>query len=237
MIGIIGGSGLETFPFSGQVEELLITTPFGKVTAKQSGNLAFISRHGEAHQIAPHQVNFRANIWALGQLQVTGIIATAAVGALNMSYKPGELIILDDFIDLTRQRPLSFYSHGAVVHTDMGQPFDRELNQRLSRVIQSETGQSPPAAVYVAVEGPRFETRAEIKYMNMIGGSVVGMTIVPEVVLAKEKSLPYAVIGLVTNYACGVIEQPVSNEAVQATMRHNQERLARLITAAATDQS
>ncbi len=235
-IGIIGGSGLEEHFFSGKAEKLSLKTPFGQVKAvvgNISGKKAvFISRHGAGHLIPPHMVNYRANVFTMASFDVEAVIATAAVGSLKKSISPGSYVVMDDLIDMTKGRISSFFDKGQVIHTDMSAPYDKPLSLLLSSSVKKVTGKRPQRAVYVAVEGPRFETRAEIKMFSMLGGDVVGMTGVPEAVLAAELGLPYASLGLVTNLGCGLSTMLVSAEEVASMMGREKKNIVTIITSA-----
>ncbi|NLJ99916.1 MAG: S-methyl-5'-thioinosine phosphorylase, partial [Clostridia bacterium] len=182
--------------------------------------IAFLTRHGGEHTVPPHLVNYRANITALKEVGVKKIIATAAVGSLNTDMKPGDLVILDQFIDFTKGRPLTFFEGGSrgVVHTDMTTPYCPELSRQLKKYGEMPGVKVHPQGVYICTEGPRFETPAEIKMYGMLGGDLVGMTNVPEVVLAREKGICYAATAIVTNFAAGISPTPLSHQEVVEAM-------------------
>lgn len=232
-IGLIGGSGVESFLAMSKSEEKIIETPFGTATVEfgqiDEVQVVFIPRHGKAHDVLPHEVNYRANIFALKQLGVDLIFSTSAVGSLDKKFKPGDYAVLSDFIDFTKHRPASFYEKGKVIHADMSEPYDEKLNSVLKKSVKELSGQNPEEVIYVAVEGPRFETKAEIKMFQKLGGQVVGMTNFPEVVLANEVQLPYASLAIITNYACGIQKGPVTHEEVVVAMDKKKKEISEII--------
>ncbi|MDQ0507734.1 S-methyl-5'-thioadenosine phosphorylase [Aedoeadaptatus ivorii] len=202
--GIIGGTGFEA-PFSPAREEIM-TTPYGeaKLMYPEDKPYVFVSRHGTGHNIPPHVVPYKANIWALHEIGVTEVYGISAVGSLKKKYAPNDVVLTDDFLDFTKTRPSTFYDGTETVakHIAMDAPYDEELN----RLFEEAYGEKLPRGIYVTTEGPRFESRAEIRFYASIGGDVVGMTNVPEVVLAKEMGMYYANICHVVNYCTGVAE-------------------------------
>ena len=231
---IIGGTGVYDPRLLEDLKEEQVRTPYGVIrvqTGSYKGErVAFLPRHGEGHSIPPHKINFRANIWGLKALGVECVLATAAVGSLNPAMKPGEFVIVDQFLDFTKSREHTFYDGGenGVVHTDMTEPYCPNLRRSLI-----ETGRELGLAVhdqgvYVCTEGPRFETPAEIRAYRMLGGDVVGMTSVPECVLAREAGLCYAAMAMVTNMAAGISEGPLTHDEVVAIMAQNTDAVRRL---------
>jgi len=196
--------------------------------------VVFLARHGSGHTVPPHLVNYRANIWAVKKLGVKWVIATAAVGSLNQEFKPGHFVLVDQFIDFTKTRNSTFFDGGnrGVAHVDMTEPYCPVLRQHLHR-IGLELGLNVHAAgTYVCTDGPRFETPAEIRMFKTLGGDVVGMTSVPEVVLAKEAELCYATICMVTNFAAGITDQKLTHQEVLETFRLNSRHIKQLIARA-----
>ena len=234
-IGIIGGTGFYDLGRMDHIEEKVISTPYGEAKAGiglMEGKLvAFMPRHGAKHSVPPHRVNYQANIAALAQIGVKKILATCSVGSLNMEMAPGHLVLLDQFIDFTKNRQLTFYEGGpaGVVHTDMTRPYCSCLRQTLFEVAQGLNRPVHQQGVYVCTEGPRFETPAEINMFKILGGDLVGMTNVPEVVLAREKGLCYAAVAIVTNFAAGISPNPLSHEEVLQEMRSSQKDLLELL--------
>lgn len=237
-VAIIGGSGLYDMEMMSQVEKITVETIYGNAFAAigllEGKRVAFMPRHGVHHTVPPHLVNYRANIAALKDIGVEKIIATVSVGSLNMEMKPGHLVFLDQFVDFTKSRPLTFYEGGddGVVHTDMSEPYCSQLRENLISVSASLNRTSHSRGVYVCTEGPRFETPAEIRMFRVLGGDLVGMTNVPEVVLAREKGICYAAIAVVTNFAAGISKNPLSHEEVLLEMRSCHSDLRKLLRSA-----
>lgn len=236
-LALIGGTGVNQPGWFHVVEERAVKTPYGEATV-QLGEIdgvpvAFVSRHGPGHTVPPHRINYRANIWAIRAVGVRRIVATAAVGSLNEAMVPGDLVLVDQFLDFTRQRPITFFDGGpeGVVHTDVTDPYCSDLRRRLEEAARRFGFPVHGAGVYVAAEGPRYETRAEIRAYRMLGGDVIGMTGVPEVVLARELGLCYASIAMVTNMGAGMAANPVSHGEVEAMMRTYGARIRSLIGA------
>lgn len=238
MIGVIGGTGIYDPTILENTSEERITTPYGEVLVTlgqhQSKRVAFIPRHGGDHSVPPHLINYRANIEALRSLGVHRIVATAAVGSLNFEYKPGTIVIIDQFLDFTKNRISTFFDgqeHG-LIHVDVTKPFCGEVRQALFRAA-AETGTSVfDSGVYVCTEGPRFETAAEIRMFKSMGGDVVGMTAVPEVVLAREAGICYGTVAVVTNYAAGISTTKLTHEEVVDCMHSNITRIRQTIMGA-----
>lgn len=205
--GIIGGTGFED-PFSPSKEKI-VHTPYGdaKLIFPENKPYVFVSRHGRDHTIPPHRVPYRANIWALNSLGVTEVYGISAVGSLKKAYAPDSVLLTDDFLDFTKTRTQTFYDgdHNVCKHIAMDRPYDETLNI----AFEKSFGESLARGVYVSTEGPRFESRAEIKFYASIGGDVVGMTNVPEVVLAREMGIHYANICHVVNYCTGISKEMV----------------------------
>ncbi|MFQ5710198.1 MAG: S-methyl-5'-thioadenosine phosphorylase [Candidatus Geothermarchaeales archaeon] len=217
-VGLICGSGFEELMTRGKRDS--IKTPYGDVDIKTGRisriKVVFIPRHGFRHEKPPQWVNYRGNVYALRKQGVEKVVATGAVGSLNALYKPGDLVLIDQFIDLTKRRPSTFYEDEAV-HVDATDPYCPILREALLSSGRRLGLRVWDHGTYVCTEGPRFETRAEIKFFDVIGGDVVGMTNLPEVVLARELGLCYATIAVVTNWAAGIQER-VSMEEVYALM-------------------
>ncbi|MCD1293785.1 S-methyl-5'-thioadenosine phosphorylase [Methanocella sp. CWC-04] len=223
-LAIIGGSGFYRMTCAAIKGKKTISTKYGDVTVsiyenEKGEDFVFLPRHGECHICAPHRIDYRANIMALKELGVERIIGVVSVGSLKEHIKPGSFVLLDQFIDFTKARPSTFYDEeGFVVHTDVTEPYCPEIRDS---ILSSMPGDIPlhEKGTYVCAEGPRFETAAEIKMFAMLGGDVVGMTNVPECVLARELGMCYAAIAVVTNYAAGISKTPISHEEVLDEMR------------------
>jgi 5'-methylthioadenosine phosphorylase len=206
-IAIIGGTGLEDlFKSSNNVN---VGTPYGfsheiSICEIQNKTVAFLPRHGRKHDIPPHKINYRANIYALYRLGVERIIATNAVGAINLNFKPGDLVVPHDLIDFTKRRHPTFYDDAPVTHIDFTEPYCPEIRKILIEEAK-KIGVVHDQAVYVCTEGPRFETPAEIRMFRALGCDVVGMTGMPEAALARELGICYATLCFVSNMAAGIV--------------------------------
>ncbi len=209
-VGIIVGTGLGSLVDGERLET--VPTAYGEALIgrqERGGRMVFIlPRHGPGHRLPPHRINYRANIRALQQLGCDTILATNAVGSLRPKIGVGSLVLPDQFIDLTRQRPLTFFDgeDGQVVHTDVTAPYCPTLRQALREHLEAAGLASCDGGTYLCTEGPRFETPAEICMFAQWGADLVGMTGVPEVVLAREAGLCYASLCVVTNLAAGLAE-------------------------------
>ncbi|QEL65154.1 5'-methylthioadenosine phosphorylase [Oryzomicrobium terrae] len=211
MLAIIGGSGLS------QLANLIIThrevvrTPYGEPSCPLTfGNVCgtpvvFLARHGHGHTLAPHEVNYRANIWALKHKGALAVIAVASVGSIRADLMPGDLVVPHQIIDYSWGRRSTFFEgEGCPVrHIDFTDPYDEELRQRIIGAAEVAGIPLKAGAVYACTQGPRLETAAEINRIERDGGDVVGMTGMPEALLAREQELPYAAINVVANYAAG----------------------------------
>jgi 5'-methylthioadenosine phosphorylase len=236
-LGIIGGSGFYEPGMLGDVYEKEVLTPYGTITpfvGKLANGLevAFLARHGREHSVLPHQINYRANLWGLKALGVKRIIATTAVGSLDESLAPGMLAIIDQFLDFTKQRPLTFYDNGDVLkaHIDVTEPYCPDLREMLQTAAIRCNIPVRMGGCYVCCEGPRYETKAEIRMFQTLGGTVAGMTGVPEVVLARELGICYANLSAITNFAAGISKTPLKHSEVVQIMAGNQSKIRRLIT-------
>jgi 5'-methylthioadenosine phosphorylase len=222
--GIIGGTGFYEPGLLENEREFKVKTPYGNTSLKvgryRGKEVAFLPRHGEHHLTPPHLINYRANIWALREIGVTKVIATAAVGSLQEDLKPGEIVLVDQFLDFTKNRPQTFYEGGeaGVLHVDMTSPYCPSLHEEIYQVARQMQVRVHRSGTYVCTEGPRYETPAEIRMFRILGGDVVGMTSVPEVVLAREATLCYATLALITNYAAGISLRPLSHQEVVEAM-------------------
>lgn len=225
-IGIIAGSGIDDLLLTESFKTKKIKTEFGKVTVKEGKRLVFLNRHGRDYR-APHEINYRGNIRALKKAGVKKIIALAAVGSMNTKMKPGEIVLLSDFIDFTRGR-IEYFDPS--IFTDVSLPYDPYLRGMIKKAGARLKIKMHPSAVYACAEGPRFESKAEIKMYRQLGGDVVGMTQVPEVVLAAQAGIAYAVIAVVTNYAAGMTDKKISSGEVVSLMAEKKFLLSRLLS-------
>ncbi|MGL4669113.1 MAG: S-methyl-5'-thioadenosine phosphorylase [Methanobacteriaceae archaeon] len=226
MIGIIGGSGVYNITDDGiDIENKTVQTPFGSVeiaTFNLKGkNVAFIPRHGSDHSNSPHKVNYRANICGLKCIGVEEIIATNAVGSINLELPPGAIVLPDDFIDFTSRRESTFWDNH-VRHVDFSEPYCN----RLRKVIASTNKNICTTGNYICVEGPRFETPGEIRMFQKIGGDLVGMTGLPEAVLAREIEMCYSSICLVSNFGTSISPTKLTmDEVLEIAEEKNNEIL------------
>ncbi len=237
-IAIIGGTGVYDPRVLDNVHACEIATPYGEVhcmVGEFAGQeIAFLARHGSQHSIPPHLINYRANIWALKKIGVENIIATTAVGSLVKDVPPGYFVLIDQFIDFTRNRVNTFYEGGerGVVHVDMTTPYCPELRKIVGQAAKNAGLPVATSGTYVCTEGPRFETPAEINMFAKMGGHVVGMTNIPEAVLAREAEMCYMTVSLVTNYAAGISPTPLTHSEVLDIMQTNTNRLQTLLLGA-----
>ncbi len=233
-IGIIGGTGLYDPELLKNVEEVTVETPYGKpsdsITVGELGGkcVAFLPRHGKKHTIRPTDINVRSNIFALKKLGVKRILAPSTVGSLREDYHPGEIVFCDQFIDRTTRREQSFYTENQVCHISVAEPMCPELRQNLIAVAKSMGVKMHETGTYVCIEGPRFSTKAESKMYRHWGADVVGMTLVPECVLAREAEICYASISTVTDYDVWK-DHPVSVDEVVKIMKSNIKNVKRII--------
>ncbi len=234
-VAIIGGTGVYKQNFLANEQDISVDTKFGSVTIKQGEykkrKVFFMARHGGGHTVPPHLVNYRANLAALKKLEVDAVIATAAVGTLNQNMPPGCRVIIDQFIDFTSHRTLTFYEgkEGYVVHTDFSEPYCPEVRSAIMKAGAKLDQHLFDGGCYLCCEGPRFETPAEIKMFRQWGADLVGMTNLPEVVLAREAGLCYATIALPTNYAAGISKKPLTHQEVLEAMDRDQASLNQLL--------
>lgn len=214
LLAIIGGSGLNHLPILEGAHRRFVRTPYGEPSCPMTlGNICgypmvFLARHGYGHTIMPSDINYRANIFALKSLNVTGIIAVGSVGSIDPSLAPGDLVIPDQLIDYTWGRTSTFFGSQPEVemHVDFTHPFDATLRQRLSGAASLLGFAMREGGVYACTQGPRLETAAEIRRLAGDGADIVGMTAMPEAVLARELAIPYAQLNVVANYAAGVAD-------------------------------
>ncbi|WP_299444829.1 S-methyl-5'-thioinosine phosphorylase [uncultured Phycicoccus sp.] len=188
--------------------------------------VVFLTRHGAGHSVPPHLVNYRANVRALADLGCVDVVAVNVTGSIDPDLAPGDLVCLDDFLDLTRQRPLTFFDGSGpegVVHVDVGAPYTPELRTEILEAAASVGQPMRDGGVYAAFEGPRFETAAEIRLARLAGATVAGMTGVPEVTLAREAGLRYAAVSLVVNPATGVgdADEPITMAEIEAVLERS----------------
>jgi 5'-methylthioadenosine phosphorylase len=235
-IGVIGGTGLDDPKLFSNIKEVNVETPYGKpsdiitIGELAGKSVAFLPRHGKKHTIRPTDINVRANIYALKSLGVKRILAPSTVGSLREEYQPGEIVFTDQFIDRTTRREQSFYTvaEGKVCHISVAEPMCPDLRKTLIGVAKDLKINMHETGTYVCIEGPRFSTKAESKMYRQWGADIVGMTMVPEVVLAREAEICYANISTVTDYDCWK-EHNVCVEDITTTMRANIDNVKRIL--------
>ena len=234
-IGIIGGSGLDDPKLMKDIKEKKIKTPYGNPSSaltigKINGvDTVILARHGKDHSIYPTGVNYRANIHALKKEGCTHILATTAVGSLRGKIRPGDLVFVDQFIDFTRHRPLTFHDE-KVIHTPMAEPFCGYLRALLIDSAKQLRLRHHKDGSVVTIEGPRFSTRAESFMFRKLGADVINMSTVPEVVLVREAGICYQTVAMATDYDCWKEgEEPVTWERILSIMEKNAENVKRLI--------
>ena len=235
-IGIIGGSGLYAIDGLEDAEWRRVDTPWGQPSDELlfgrigKVNLVFLPRHGRGHVIPPSELNFRANIDALKRSGVTDILAISSIGSLEEDLPPGHFVVVDQFIDRTVHRASSFFGTGMVAHVSMAYPVCERLSGFAAAAVEAAGGKVATGATYLAMEGPQFSTRAESLLYRDWGADVIGMTAMPEAKLAREAELPYALIGMVTDYDCWrESEAPVEVAEVIAQMHENGEVARRTV--------
>lgn len=234
-IAIIGGTGVYDPQIISDAKEIIINTAFGSVSAVagryEKREVYFINRHGSGHSVPPHLVNYQAIISAIKEVGIEKVIATAAVGSLNLDMKPGDFVLMDQFLDFTKNRIQTFFTGGekGVLHVDMTDPYCIDVRKTLANSARKKNIAIHEKGTYVCTEGPRFETPAEIKMFKQLGGDLVGMTSVPEVCLAKEAGLCYATVAAVTNFAAGISTIPLTHKEVLEAMQENARSLRALL--------
>ena len=244
VVGILGGSGLYEMPGLAGVEERRVETPFGEPSdALVLGTLgdvrlAFLPRHGRGHRIPPHRINFRANLWALKVVGAQHVISISAVGSLREDIRPGDLVVVDQFIDRTLARPRTFFDEGIVAHVGFADPVCAALADVVHAAAKDATAAHALSVhrggTYVCIDGPQFSTRAESHLFRSWGASVVGMTNLPEARLAREAEICYATVALATDYDCWhETEEDVTVAAVLAVLAQNVANAKALVAKAA----
>lgn len=246
LVGIIGGSGLYQMEGLQDAEEHRLHTPFGEpsdaiVTGTVYGvGVAFLARHGRGHRLLPSEVPYRANIHALKQLGVRYVLSVSAVGSLREELKPLDMVLPDQFIDMTKRRESSFFGQGAVAHVSMAQPVCAQVSGALARavrtVLDAESAQTRggirlhQGGTYVCMEGPQFSTQAESHWYRSMGAAIIGMTNMPEAKLAREAQMAYATLAMVTDYDCWhPVEAHVTTDMALANLLQNAGRAQKVI--------
>jgi 5'-methylthioadenosine phosphorylase len=229
-LGIIGGSGLYQMEGLRNTENIEIDTPFGSPSAPivvgeiAGKRVAFLARHGVGHSISPSEVNYRANIYALKKMGIRKVVSISACGSLREDYAPGHIVVPDQIFDNTRGRARSFFGEGLVAHVGVADPVCAELSQQVLDSVRAAGGTAHSGGTFITIEGPRFSTRGESNVYRAWGISLIGMTACPEVFLAREAEMCYAIMAHVTDYdVWHVSEDPVTVEVVIRTLLRNTE--------------
>jgi 5'-methylthioadenosine phosphorylase len=235
-IGVIGGSGLYDIEGLTDIEEVELSTPFGKpsdtivIGTLQSKRVAFLPRHGRGHRILPGELNARANVYALKSLGVEWIISVSACGSMKAEIAPSDIVIPDQIIDRTKGRESTFFGNGLVVHVSFAEPFCPELSDTLYAAAKSVGASVHKGGTYVCIEGPRFSTKAESRMHRLWDVDVIGMTAMPEAVLAREAEICYATIAMSTDFdVWHETEEPVTADMVVQTVLRNVETAKRIL--------
>ena len=242
IIGVIGGSGLYQMEGLRRVREIAVKTPFGKPSDKLirgrlgEAELIFLPRHGQGHRWLPTEINFRANIFALKKLGVERIISVSAVGSLREDIAPGHLVVPDQFIDRTSQRPSTFFGRGLVAHVGLAEPFCKDLSGELVKSARAEGAHVHAGGTYLCMEGPQFSTRAESHLYRSWNAHVIGMTNLQEAKLAREAEICFGTLALATDYDCwNENARDVEIEHVLAVLKNNVDLAQRTIRRAVAE--
>jgi 5'-methylthioadenosine phosphorylase len=239
IIGIIGGSGLDNPDILSSPQDESVSTPYGEASLLRRGTIGgvevlLLARHGREHTIPPTQVNYRANIAALKSAGATHILASTAVGSLREEIRRGDLVIVDQFIDFTKQRKMSFhesFSPHKPVHCAMAEPYDSRLRQLLIEGCGSLDYPFHEKGTVVTIEGPRFSTRAESRMFRSWGADIINMSIATETALANEAGIPYGAVAMSTDYdSWRADEEPVTWEAIAKVFSGNAEKVTGLLS-------
>lgn len=225
---IIGGTGV--YALADNIKVVTVETAYGSVdvdVATINGEeIAFLARHGKEHSVPPHLINYRANMKALQQLGVKYVWGLVTVGSMNENFGPGSIVVANDFIDFTTSRIQTFFKQGetGVIHTDMSDPYCKNMRGLYHETAKELGIDIAGDGVYFCFEGPRFETASEIRFFQMAGGDIIGMTNVPEVVLAKELGLCYSAIGLVSNFCTGIKNENFADKDISGIIKDSKEK-------------
>ncbi|MDH4232196.1 MAG: S-methyl-5'-thioadenosine phosphorylase [Nitrospirota bacterium] len=237
LLGVIGGSGLYDIPGLEITGAEKIATPYGDPSdvyriGKLAGTeVAFLPRHGTMHHIQPHKINYRANIWGFRELGVTKILSVGAAGGISGPMEPGSIVVPDQIFDMTSGRHSTFYEYDEVVHIDFTEPFCAGLRERIFAASEMAGLRVIRKGTYICVNGPRLETAAEIRAFSILGADMVGMTGMPEAVLARELELCFAGISVITNYAAGISGKKLTTTEVVESMKAATEKIKELLKA------
>jgi len=232
-IGLIAGTGMDVLIPTKESPE--ISTPYGPAyvadVAFGSQQVALLRRHGPSQNVPPHLINYKANLWALQHAGVDRILATATVGTMRRDLQPGSLAVISDFIDFTKRRNTTMFDQAgeAVVHVDFSTPYCPDISCAIEQAAAELSIRLGPRLTYVCVDGPRYETPAEVRMFAQWGGDVVGMTGVPEVIFAREMGMCYGALAIVTNYAAGIADRPLSHEEVVTCMTEHRQQVCDIL--------
>ncbi|HYQ48369.1 MAG TPA: S-methyl-5'-thioadenosine phosphorylase [Thermodesulfovibrionales bacterium] len=236
-IGVIAGSGIYNIPDFEITGSVKVSTPFGEPsdiyrTGRFAGKeIVFLPRHGSMHHIPPHRINYRANMWGFRELGVSRLLSVGATGGITGRMLPGSIVVLDQIIDMTSGRKSTFYDEDEVVHIDFTEPFCPDLRRELAEAAENAGIGVVEKGTYIAVNGPRLETAAEIRAYAGLGADVVGMTGMPEAVLARELEICFGGLAIVTNAAAGISEGKLTATEVVEAMQATTERIRILLKA------
>lgn len=234
-IGIIAGSGLQELGCEDLLETRRIETPYGEPSAQyrlcniDGKEVVFLPRHGIPHHIPPHRINYRANLWGFREFGVREVISINAVGGIRETLRPGDIVLPDQIIDQTHGRENTYFDRDEVVHIDFTEPFCNELRELIFCAGERKGIPLVRGGTYVCTNGPRLETKAEIRYFSTVGADIVGMTLMPEASLARELEICFASISVVTNYAAGISGFKLTTTEVVETMRSSIEKIRTLL--------
>ncbi len=234
-LAFIGGTGLYDLPGISNIEEVFVETPFGKPSDNiitgviDKKPVAFLARHGRGHKFLPSEINYQANIYALKKLGVTHILGVSAVGSLKHEYEPGCAVVPSQILDMTHGRASSFMGKGIVGHTSFGHPYCPQMQKVLLESLQDQKINFFKDTSLVCINGPRFSTRAESQMYKNMGCGIIGMTVMPEAILAREAEMAYATLAFVTDYDSWREEEDVVTvEMVMQIVKNNVEKAKRI---------
>jgi 5'-methylthioadenosine phosphorylase len=228
IVGVIGGSGLYDIEGLTDVKHVRVETPFGdpsdEYTTGTLGDtmMVFLPRHGRGHRLLPGEINYRANIYGMKKLGCEWLISVSAVGSMKEEIAPGDIVIVDQFFDRTKERPSTFFGSGIVGHIEFADPICPDLSDVLYRAAREAGAKVHKGGLYMCIEGPRFSTRAECNIYRQWGIDVIGMTNIPEAKLAREAEICYATMALATDYDCWhETEESVSVDMILEILKKN----------------
>lgn len=238
-IGIIAGTGFYDLPGVDSATQAELETNYGRALVTngrlEGVDIAFLTRHGVNHSVPPHRINYRANIKAMKDLQVSAIVAINVVGGIDPTLTPGDISLIDDFVDFTSNRESTFFDGTGpegVQHIDMTNVYDKNLQALLLESATSQGIKLATGGIYAGFNGPRFETPAEIRFARLAGATVVGMTGCPEAPLARELGIPFSSIALVVNRAAGLSEDEITMAAITTALESGKSKVLKVIVGA-----